>query len=176
MGAARLRRLHRRRLVLFVRTTDRPRQVHAADCRPRRGLLGRVNTKNSSRAGAWCTYKSTPVASCTGGSNRGLVLECAYAAAPQPPPPQPQPQPPQANSKFFPIPMYGQYSASNCINYGGIGCGQQAADTFCKKEGFARATEFKVGYGAPMPWVPGASSACNDPGCARLENVMCVRP
>jgi hypothetical protein len=99
-------------------------------------------------------------------------LQASFRGQPQP---QPQPPPqPRASTMSFANPTFNGYPVSNCLNFGGVGCGQQAADRFCQSSGYSRATQYKVAYGG-TPWIWDIGKACDDPGCAKLVDVACVR-
>jgi hypothetical protein len=52
----------------------------------------------------------------------------------------------QGGSRFFSNPSSHGASIDGCMTGRAGGCGQDAANVFCRGQGFSRATEFKVGF------------------------------
>ena len=57
----------------------------------------------------------------------------------------------------------------------GAECGQPAADEFCKRNGFHRATGFSMIDDVPPTVVITSGQRCDGPACDALNNVTCVR-
>jgi hypothetical protein len=124
----------------------------------------------------WCTYKTVSPTQCRGGAAPGTMYVCQLVGAPGPGP-GPGPAPGPAKTQTFPAPTVNGLPLSNCLDWG-RGCGQPAADSFCRKQGFVRAQAYSDKSRPGKAWIPEASggrNTCNDPGCGALTNVVCTR-
>lgn len=78
-------------------------------------------------------------------------------------------------TKTFPNPSVGAHRLDACLNWG-TGCGQPAADTFCKRNGFKSARSFQLAHniGARTPTlVVGDNKVCNVADCDGFSSIVC---
>jgi hypothetical protein len=102
-------------------------------------------------------------------------VTCEKPDAPPPPPPPP-PGGGGANERTYYKPKLGGYRVNYCETKG-IGCGQDAADSFCDAKGYDDASDFA--QSAPVP--PGAKPTrfigngkiCKGPGCYGFNSITC---
>jgi hypothetical protein len=80
----------------------------------------------------------------------------------------------QGLSRQFAAPTVGAYGIDVCLNWG-TSCGQPAADEFCRRQGYARATEQGVLEDAPPTLVLGDNAVCDQPFCDRFAYITCGR-
>jgi len=74
----------------------------------------------------------------------------------------------------IPAPRVNRLPLAECLQ-GTLGCGQQAADTFCRAVGLARATRFERSPDGTRSVHLGDQATCGGPQCRALINVACSR-
>lgn len=118
----------------------------------------------------WDTLVAGDNRSCTDpGCDSFKTIRCTSAAAAAGTRPK--------QSEVFARPVYNGKRVDYCKNWG-TGCGQAAADNFCVRKGFKRATHFGVesNIGDREPTlVLGANKVCAEAACDALKDVTCVR-
>jgi hypothetical protein len=115
-------------------------------------------------------------------------LSCAGYLVMPPPDPAPAPAPvivapawdeeAKARSPLFEAlgqfsaPMINGYAVDLCLNWG-TGCGQPAADEFCRRQGFSASVEHTVQNDAPPTLVLGDNVVCDGAFCDRFSAIAC---
>ncbi len=82
-----------------------------------------------------------------------------------------------AEDLFFPTPSHNGYRLDVCRTWG-QGCGQDAADAFCRTQGFDRAQSFVVDpkIGAKTPTMTlDDRKVCDQPACDGFKSITCTR-
>ena len=89
------------------------------------------------------------------------------------------PPPAQAETRTFTNPMQGPNRLDWCYNWS-VGCGSQAANAWCKAQGYASgATNFTMapdigGYSPTR--LMGTGAVCDQPFCDGFAQITCSRP
>lgn len=72
----------------------------------------------------------------------------------------------------FTQPMYKNIARLDVCKFFGKQCGQAAADAYCGKQGYERATTFETENATPTR-VYMDGQECNGPGCAAFKFIVC---
>ena len=70
-------------------------------------------------------------------------------------------------------PRFDGYALDYCRNWA-VECGKPAADAYCHKKGYKRATQFRVKKDSPPTRVIGSGKVCTAPSCDRIAWVACA--
>ena len=79
-----------------------------------------------------------------------------------------------AQTQIFNYPRVGGYAVDRCLYYGSQ-CNQPAADEFCRRSGFQRASRFRWDFMSPTR-ILGTGQVCNKPGrggCGGFTFIEC---
>ena len=83
---------------------------------------------------------------------------------------------PGKDKQTFDKPKWKDYRLDWCVKPG-AGCGKDAADMFCKANGFTKATDFspamKIGVQSPTRMI-GTNAICNTVICNGFQSIACV--
>jgi hypothetical protein len=71
-------------------------------------------------------------------------------------------------------PMFAGYPLDICLKWG-QGCGKQAADEFCRRQGFARSVSHSVQNDSPPTIIMGDYVLCEQGFCDRFADIVCRR-
>jgi hypothetical protein len=106
---------------------------------------------------------------------------------PAPPPPEPTPtpkqsepsgarrtSPPTSTPVEFRLPTWRGRRVDLCLRWS-ADCGQPAADEFCRRNGFTRASVWKPDESADETLVIGDNKPCSDPRCTGFAIITCVK-
>lgn len=87
-----------------------------------------------------------------------------------------QPSATPAEAKIFPYPTSDNYRVDWCYD-ASKGCGQTAANEFCKRQGFVQAVDFtqdpNVGKQGITTKMLGTGELCDNPVCDAFKSITC---
>ena len=87
-----------------------------------------------------------------------------------------KPAAPSAEVKIFPYPTSDGYRVDWCYD-SGKGCGQTAANEFCKRQSMIQAVDFtqdpSVGKDGIVTKELGTGELCNNPNCDAFKSITC---
>lgn len=102
---------------------------------------------------------------------------------PPPPPPDPTPADPKVSTPVgrpvragtdFPLPTWRGRRVDLCLRWS-ADCGQPAADEFCRRNGFTRASSWKPDPSADETLVIGDNRPCSSPNCSGFAIITCAK-
>jgi hypothetical protein len=113
-----------------------------------------------------------------------MMADSSSTAPAPPPPPNPTPKPSEPRlpgrtetpgaAVEFRAPTWRGRRVDLCLRWS-ADCGQPAADEFCRRSGFARATAWKPDEGADETLVIGDNRPCSDPRCTGFATISCAK-
>jgi hypothetical protein len=87
-----------------------------------------------------------------------------------------KPAPASPEARIFPFPTSDGYRVDWCYD-SGKGCGQTAANEFCKRQGLVQAVDFTqdpgVGKDGIVTKELGTGELCNNPNCDAFKSISC---
>jgi hypothetical protein len=127
------------------------------------GLVGRIKTKDMEVGTENKTVRF--IIGVIGAAFIALALSVAF-----------KPSPSAAETKIFPYPTSDNYRVDWCYN-SAKGCGQTAANEFCKRQGYIQAVDFtqdpNVGKDGITTKMLGTGELCDNPVCDAFKSISC---
>jgi len=83
----------------------------------------------------------------------------------------------ETRTETFPTPMYEGIRLDACVEWA-TRCGEEAATTWCKAQGYARATEYpvqNVGERGISTKLIGTREVCKEKFCASFSHITCTK-